>query len=275
MAAAAEVRRPIVMPATNVERGIPLLTKVPLSHERPQLSSELFNTAGHELNHALVALSCGISVTSISVKPEGNSLGRTIFAGHISPETFKVIAAAGSVCAHDGCAWGFGHDLYQVDRAVLIHGGRSRESAQKDASKILNTFNPAVRTKAAEILAFLGEISGSMLKEVLKRAEFEAKIAPQDYGIANLYGEEKVRELSSIEYLVGDKYRVRYFAEGRLIEEKTMCATCQAEHGHYQTCLLLRNVTLENRYGKNDIKGYGEIIVKPDVGKEEMIVRDN
>lgn len=73
---------------------------------------ELVSVAGHELNHALVALSLGVPIVSLSVMPEGDSLGRTVIGGLISPETLKIIAGGGGVETHDGCAMGYGSDKY-------------------------------------------------------------------------------------------------------------------------------------------------------------------
>ena len=63
---------------------IPLLQEIPLAKDRPKAKPELLNTAGHELNHALAAIASGISVLDLSVIPTNDSLGRTMFAGHIS-----------------------------------------------------------------------------------------------------------------------------------------------------------------------------------------------
>ena len=54
---------------------------MPEPENRLHLSSELLNTAGHELNHAITAMELGVPVISISVIPNGNSLGRTAFSG--------------------------------------------------------------------------------------------------------------------------------------------------------------------------------------------------
>lgn len=102
---------------------MPLLHLVPEPQKRGLVSAKLTSVAGHELNHALVALAQGTPIVSLSVIPEGRSLGRTILGGIVDMETMKVIAAAGGVHTHEGYARGYGSDKGKVDLISISMAG--------------------------------------------------------------------------------------------------------------------------------------------------------
>lgn len=219
---------------------------MPLSYvpeRRTGISSDLLNTAGHELNHALVAIACGASVVSVSVRREGDSLGRTMFAGSVSTDTMKVIAAAGSVAAHDGCAHGFGSDMHHVDLLSHFHGGISKESAITQAESLISKHPIEVRGKAAEIVAYLGEISGSMMPAILARAQMEFNLEKGILG--NLFVPEqkfdfektkpKAKDYTVIDNLGGGSYRITYVI-GERKREELICGACNDTNSHYKDC---------------------------------------
>lgn len=226
------IQKTIVMP----------LAQVPEPKNRVYLSSELLNTSGHELNHAIVALESGVPVISISVISDGNSLGRTAFSGLLSPDTMKIIAAAGSVTTHDGCAYGYGSDLSKVDMLGHFYGGITRESATSYASAIISKYSTKVRRKAAEIIAYLGEISGSMLPTVLLRAQMEVNL---EKGIidgqfiipkTNTIEANKPKHYTVIDYLRNGDYKITYFVGERQEKEELICAICKGINDHLKSC---------------------------------------
>ena len=155
---------------------IPLLQEIPLAKDRPKAKPELLNTAGHELNHALAAIASGISVLDLSVIPTNDSLGRTMFAGHIPVEKLQVIAAAGKVATHDGCAHGHESDMLKVHILSHLYNGMPAEKAVMIAHSIISKYPIEVRRRTADIIAYMGEISGSKIPLILERARIELNL---------------------------------------------------------------------------------------------------
>lgn len=219
------------------------LKQVPEPKNRLHLDSELLNTAGHELNHAIAAMELGLPLISISVIPDRNSLGRTVFSGLLSSDTMKVIASAGAVSTHDGCAHGYGSDMFKVDMLNHFYGGITRESAVSQASAIVSKYSVEVRKKAAEIIAYLGEISGSMIPLVFLRAQMEVNL---EKGITDgqfisktnptQTSELKPKDYTVIDYLPNNSYRVTYVVDGRRKKEELICAICQGTNDHKASC---------------------------------------
>lgn len=230
----------------SVEREIIMpLARVPEPKNRAHLSSELLNTSGHELNHAIVALESGVSVISISVIPDGNSLGRTAFSGLLSPDTMKIIAAAGSVATHDGCSYGDGSDLFKVDMLGHFYGGITRESATSYALAIISKYSTEVRRNAAEIIAYLGEISGSMLPTVLLRAQMEVNLekgilgdlfVPDTKDYARQPIKPKPKDYIVIDYLRNGDYKITYFVGERPEKDELVCGICKEINDHLKSC---------------------------------------
>lgn len=240
-------RAPVLdRPTMPIEKKIVMpLAQVPEPKNRLHLSSELLNTSGHELNHAIVALESGVPVISVSVIPDGNSLGRTAFSGLLSPDIIKIIAAAGSVATHDGCAHGYGSDLSKVDMLGHFYGGITRESATSYASAIISKYSTEVRRKAAEIIAYLGEVSGSMLPTVLLRAQMEVNLEKGILGDLFVpdtqeYGREptkpKPKDYTVIDYLKNGDYKITYFVGERPEKEELVCGICKEINDHLKSC---------------------------------------
>lgn len=231
----------------NWPKVIMPLSQIP--EVRPSISSDLLNTAGHELNHALVAIACGASVVSISVRREGDSLGRTMFAGSVSPDTMKVIAAAGSVAACDGCASGYGSDIHHARLLTHFYGGISLESATVQAKTIISNYSIEVRKKVEEIVAYygthIGDIPGSLIPAFLSRARMEVNLEKGILG--NLFvaedefkeaiePKEKPKDYTVIDNLEDGSYRIRYAVGGEIKREDSICGVCNDTNGHYKDC---------------------------------------
>lgn len=238
MVAAEALRSPQRVEAP-VKKVMPL-SFVPEPQKRGFPSSELTSVAGHELNHALVALAHGVSIISLSVVREGNSLGRTILGGIVSMETAKIIAAGGGVETHDGCAEGYGSDRYKVDVLHYFHGGYSWESARSQAASILSGYSNDVRRRAAEIVAYLGEVSGPLVYEILLRAEAEIseeKDAKGQSGIQALFMPQiKSEGYTIIDTLPNNMSKITYVVVGKKDKEEYLCGVCHGVNGHSEEC---------------------------------------
>lgn len=234
--AVAEALRPTHR-AEMPRRAMPL-SFVPESEKR-FVSPELTGVAGHELNHALVALSHGAPIMSISVIPSGNSLGRTVIGGLVSNEVMKLIAAGGGCDTHEGSASGFGSDKYKVDVMHHFHGGHSWETARSQASGIVSMYSREVRRKAAEIIAYLGRVSGSMIGEVMLRAQLEVngeKGGKSEPIIQIFNPQPKLDNYTVIDNLPGNISKITYVIVGKKDEEKYLCGICHGINSHAEKC---------------------------------------
>jgi hypothetical protein len=159
--------------APNV-RVAPPLPDIPLPAER-HVSPELVETAHHELNHALTARHLGIGVESISVVREGNVLGKTILSGG-DPRKLGIVAAAGGVHTTEGPAQGHGSDDVKATMVAYFHGGESLGRARVIASSFIQSYSAPLRRKISELIAYKGKVEGSMLSDIIKRAEYEISL---------------------------------------------------------------------------------------------------
>lgn len=222
----------------STEKRMPL-SFVPEAGKR-FTSPELESIAGHELNHALVAIANGVTVINISLEPMGNSLARTTLGGMVSMETMKVIAAGGGVETHDGCAHGFGSDKSKVDILHHFHGGYSWESAKGRASNILASYSLDVRRKAAEIIAYMKEVSGSRIYDVMRRAQMEVdeekgiKTEPIIFLLQH-QEQEEFESYTVIDELPGNMQRITYVV-GEVRKEEFLCGACHGIKYHDKEC---------------------------------------
>lgn len=226
---------------TYINRPWPC-AEVPHPEKRDSADARVKHTAGHELNHALVAYMMGVPVNMVSVVPEGNSLGRTVFGGHHSLHEMQVIAAARSVATHDGTAHGFGSDMYKVNLIHHFADGISPEAARSQAAAIISTIPHAVRNKAAEILAHMKETPGSRLSEILERARLEVEWETrqkQDFTFESPEQPEHIPEpgkYTTIDDLGHEEYRIRYIYNGIIEKEEHVCGLCQGINSHSDMC---------------------------------------
>lgn len=223
------------------EGGIPL-SFVPMPHRRGEVSSDALHTAGHELNHAIVARELGLPIVGISVVPSGDSLGRTVLGGLCSIDSIKIVAAAGSLATHDGSAHGYGSDMHKVDMLAHHYGGIQRGEAVNTASSILGKYSLEIRKKAAEILAYMRQAPGSMISAILERAHFEVQYEKGGHvqSFSNFSKPEpesnQKREFTVIDNLPNDQYRIRYVIDGYVRKEEYICGACQGVNGHSGDC---------------------------------------
>ena len=205
------------------------------------VSPERKGIAGHELNHALVAIGNGVSVINISLAPMGDSLARTMLGGWVSIGAISDIAAAGGVGTHDGCARGYGSDKFRVDYSHVFEGGPSWESAKGRAAGILSIYSDKVREKAAEIIAYMGEVSGSLIRLIMLRAQMEVDlekgmaIEPEAY-ILIPTPQKEFKDYTIIDTLPGNMLRVTYKVVGEKKKEELLCRICLGVDGHYEKC---------------------------------------
>lgn len=220
--------------------GIPLIDMIPLPEKRGTVKGELLNTAGHELNHFLVAYSLGVQVKSLSVRPEGNSLGRTEFDGIISPDLFKIIAAAGSVAPVSGQeARGFGHDFMQIRLLDYVQNlSNSIPFARSRAQHILSGFDARVRQRCAEIIAYMGKVSGGMIPGIINRAIWELKNEKMGIwqNVSPQLETKPGRESTVVEHF-GHIYILRHTIDGQTVGEETLiCGLCGGKNVHSPNC---------------------------------------
>jgi len=233
------------------------MTDIPLPHERT-IPHEHLNTAGHELNHALVAYSLGVSVKLISTHPAGNSLGRTEFFGGMSPETFKTIAAAGAVDTPHSAASGYGMDMYMIDMLHHYHGGKGRSGALSEASGIINSYSHEVRARAAEIVAYLGEVSGSQIGTILRQAYTELFLEGKERNkdsymkirtMVDVIDDANKKETNNkdiitiVSYPDGE-HAVEYKKNGTKIIEVVYCSICKGQGVHVSGCPAIKSTTI-------------------------------
>lgn len=183
---------------------------------------------------------------SISVIPEGSSLGRTTLAGIVSYEKLKIVAAGGGVATHEGCAEGYGSDKFKVDFLHHHFGGLSWEGARSQAESAVARYLPEVRKRAAEIIASLGKVAGSLLHDILARAEFELHLERTLSGDALLaaYGTQPIfekpievlRTYTEIETLITGEQQIRYVVDGEEKKKERVCPKCEGMNGHFAQC---------------------------------------
>lgn len=236
------------------------------SHERAK------HTAGHELNHALIAMDHGIMPLSLSVIPEGNSLGRTVFAGEIGTETFKVIAGGGCVDTAFGKASGFGSayspgsDMFHIASLHAQYGGIDADETVKRASSSLAKVPENIRERASEIIASIGSISGSDIPKIIRIAELEVA-----HGIVSVapHLEENLVEIqkqrSYQEAISGGKQTIVGISEhGQILTpvvvelSENTCPQCGKSSTHLPNCSFSDVTTSEEK--KSELSHSGVIV---------------
>lgn len=241
---------------------------IPFSEHRKTGYSDLEEQVSyHELLHSVCLES---KVAEISIEPEGDSLGRTIFYGSVSDEEMQISAAASSIAVGKYRPMGTGDDWNQVMEAHA-QGGLNPEEAMSKAGAKLNGLSADHLGIMAEILAFKKKISGDELVVLRQRADFELKLRPyQDLlpfaeklsgkGRLSPSGNQQAKRLvdsvfpneSSYqtqrpiyevmtvkEHLVGDQVRTYKKVNGVKDQssEKTYCDKCKGENTHASSCI--------------------------------------
>lgn len=208
---------------------------------RKQITDGLVHTASHELNHALVALYHGVTVVGITVVRRGNVLGSTrVLAENCSDDTFRAVAAGGSIATHDGSAFGFGSDMLKVE-----HGKGSASTADiiARANNAISKYSRGVRRKAAEMIAYLKNVSGNMLPLILERAALEFALEAQGIKepvIAQVY------KYKPVEYEESEITTIETYENGDVVvrreeEIKKFCSSCMGIGEHRIDCSVLKS----------------------------------
>lgn len=122
-----------------------------------------------------------------------------------------------------------------------FYGGITRESATSYALAIISTYSTEVRRRAAEIIAYLGEISGSMLPTVLLRAQMEVNLEKgiidgQFISKANPAETNKPKGYTVIDYLANGDYRITFVVGERQEKEELVCGICKEINDHLKSC---------------------------------------
>lgn len=227
-----------------VERRINYIERpsitLPSKRERGFIDYSKVEVAGHELNHALTALGMGIIPHSLSVRPERESLGRTIFLGEIGAHSFQVIAAAGALHTPDGDAHGYGNDIYKVRTIRDLYEGMTEDEAKLKAQAAIDQYSFRARRRTAEIIAFYGEVQGSLIEDILKWSEYEIKL--EDMGIepdsTSFVVEQKptINTYTQIDYLGRGTMRIIFVKNGKEEKKDLFCEKCGELNGHREDC---------------------------------------
>jgi len=222
-----------------------LYKQVPSPEKRRGISTERIKTAGHEFNHAIVALALGVPILSLSVIPDGDSQGRTTFAGHIPAKTMQLIAAAGKVATCDGHAHGYGSDMSKVALLSRYFNGMSEEEASTQAENIIHNYcSSDVRKRVEQMIACVGEIPGHKIPLFLTTAQIEVNLKKGiNYEIPNEQktennseNEHQTDKKTVIKYLTNGDQRIIYLIGNKTEREELMCHLCLGVNDHDESC---------------------------------------
>lgn len=242
-------------------QSVPMPGLPPLHRFASSINGGLKHTSMHEVAHTAMARIKGIEVKSVSVIADGSSLGRTVFSGHVSFDSFREIAAASSVVNHFGRARGYGGDFAQIGLMDLLENrpfGSSIYSSRMKAEATLNShFSPQELKNMAIILAFCQVLGSDSIGSMMARASFEAKL--QREGKLHLLDQaydgrkktpvdietvfDPVREEGNytvIDHYADGSYRLTYYTDGKVIGEEFICRFCGGLNGHSPDCVAVK-----------------------------------
>lgn len=226
---------------------------IPAPHER-QYSEQSIETANHELNHALVALDYGILPISISVVPDQNSLGRTIFAGDIPDSIFIKIAAGGAVETVFGQARGYGNkNIYGSDFGYIAQIKKDAENldliyadaieeAENSISRLVS--NKEVLRRASEIIAGMNSVTGDKLGKIIEIAEKEVMLGVTNTGsvisekIHTISVNQQTNTRTILETDFQGNITKRVIILNPSDQEKIRCMSCGEIGGHEVACSM-------------------------------------
>ena len=231
-------RAPIGSPSTETifPSSQEVLSDVPTKLERGEQDPLRLYVATHELQHALVGTNVGLIVNEISTVPEGNIGGYTSFAPTRNIAGFQVAAAASMAHGPHGDPFGFGHDAQQINYLSYFPGSLTLEEAYGKAAQILERYDMDVRERAAEIIAYMEKVPGSIIELILERARLEIQeekrvetLLPE----VEIYMEEQYGELREFTIIL------ERLPNGEVVQtviEVIICESCGGRDGHMPEC---------------------------------------
>lgn len=243
--------------------------KSQISHQEVNISPERKNVAMHEMQHAVVALACGIDVIGVSVKPTAEYKGITRF----SPSSvfgnevgLLTTVMASSVSVDGSIPSGLAGDNYQ---AYMLSGGDQLAcfSAQLQASMILASFGHELLDKCSDILAVRGDVGRSGLKDVIEEAMTILKVEKQlPFDIEKLTKDEPVDSEYSISLInKGD-------GTSLLVKEYRCCGGINV---HRENCPIakkkdepVKNLKKDNK--NNEEKEQSKVIYEFDLSDDSV-----
>jgi hypothetical protein len=171
--------------------NIPYLDFIPVERKR-LLGSK--NAARHELQHAIVAQAYGIRVGEINCVGDGKGVGGWTVLGPGEDHKVQVVLAAGGVGGTGGTAGDFAMSQILDIKHQQLPGITFPVARDKAAEVIGNRIDGSTLSIAADILAYLGEVSALELNAVLERARFEAFFKTQNINLADLIADNPFKE---------------------------------------------------------------------------------
>ncbi len=229
----------VLEPEFNLNE-VPLASIAPL--ETVSIDSGSFSIAAHEMKHILAANG---QFLFASIIPKGDSLGRTVFDGHIDLHNFRIAAAGSLVSDVLGNPVGT-----SGDEAVLA--GTNRELAILEASSRISRYPVEIRGNLSKLLAIKREVYGHEFAQLKARAEFEERLKREGrYGdFIKAYYRKNKREKAStqqkgdlqeiinslekcyvIETLESGYEVITNYHYGREIDSIIRCAICGGING--------------------------------------------
>lgn len=163
--------------------GEPVYEQMPLPGlglpaERGPIQRRHKNTGMHEFTHGFVGYEEGLTVLYMSTVREGDSLGRTAFAGHLDSERLKTTATASTIQMPGYEPMGFWSDLHTAHHIHATEGGHSVDEATDRAkaklSKLLEP--PELLERCGEIVAHMKYVKGSQIPAIVERARWELEM---------------------------------------------------------------------------------------------------
>lgn len=265
----------IGMPNGEIKTPYEILRQQIINKEFPLSSDVPFNrgnlpaksVAIHELKHLKLALHENVPVALLSVKKEGDSLGRTVLAHSVGREKLALIAAGGRVDGH-----GAGSDTAKMFYSYLSpnsDGGftnRNINSAwaavhatTQRAEAILGPENE-IDDIEAEIIAYKEEIDMGLYVQIHERALFEHKV--KKFGLSDLLNDVTsgiVRKENIINLKEGNYYIISNIGLDISVTEeyiggkltKWECNCCHSRDGNHSPACLVNNEKWKDEYKNN------------------------
>lgn len=237
--------------------------KVPLNRgnlgDRPE-------TARHELYHVRLALYENYPFSLVSVKREGNSLGRTLFPFSMPDEGGALVAVGGIV--HGA---GYGSDQMQAFYRMLRPSSESYitnkdiddawnrvEAITSQAANILGK-DTNQDLREAEILAYLGEADMQTYSQIKDRAIFEEQVKSLELDgllaevTSGIIKEEHYYDLpdhfiATVTYGPGVS-TIEEYQDGNLLS--WVCVCCHSRDGNHSSECLVNNDRWQERFQKH------------------------